>query len=347
MKYYVYAIIIVSLISSGIAVYEKSHAHKSIYVVAMTPDEMSNALKNGSVQGFISWEPHDSKAVTSGYGRSLINSKDMWENHPSCVLAISEDLKDEDMIKALIWAHVKGTRYINDPANRETVLKYGSEFMALDRNTVAAAIDNTVFEEFPDMKEAKKGFEILSAAGTFKKSPDSMGYKDLDEFLSSVIIDKYYNDVKKRLDEDPAWVPKAVNGSLKFGYLESNMHELAMYVAQKEGYFEKVGLVPGKNIQFTGYRNGLSITNAFDHREVDVATLGMTPILRYRINNNGRVQIIGGVNSGGSSLIVRADSDIKTIDDLSGSTIATSGFGSCQDVILRKMFEGFEIKTSK
>ncbi|MCZ7356730.1 MAG: ABC transporter substrate-binding protein [Candidatus Methanoperedens sp.] len=342
MKKYVYAIIVVLIVASaGIIIYEKSQAKRTIYVVSMTADEMSRALKNGTIKGFISWEPYDSKAVTSGYGRYLVNSRDIWNNHPSCIIAISEDLKDEDMIRALLWAHMKGTRFINDPANREKVLKYGSEFTGVDRTTVSEAINNTVYQEFPDLKETKKGFEILNEAGTFKKSQD---YNDLDGFLSSIILDRYYNDIRKKLEDNPDWAPPAVNGSMRFGYLDGNLHELAMYVAEKEGYFEKAGLVPGKNIQFIGYRNGLAIMNAFDHREVDAATLGMTPVLRYRINDNGRVNIIGGVNSGGSSLIVGADSDINSIDDLNGNTIATPGFGSCQDVVMRKMFEGFEIK---
>ncbi len=345
MKNYVYIFTTILMLSSiGVVFYERSQSQKSIYVVSMTADEMADSLKNGTINGFISWEPYDSKAVAAGYGRYLVNSKDIWNNHPSCVLAISEDLKDEDMIKALVWVHVKGTRFINDPVNREKVLKYGSEFTGLNRIAVSEAINNTVYVEFPDLAETKRGFEILDKAGTFKKNPASMGYNNLDEFFSDVILDEYYNEVRKRLDDDPDWAPHVVNGSLRFAYLEGNLHELALYVAQKEGYFEKVGLVPNKNIQLTGYRNGLAITNAFDHREVDAATLGMTPILRYRINNNGRVRVVGGVNSGGSSLIVGADSGIKSIEDLGGSTIATPGFGSCQDVIMRKMFEGFEIK---
>lgn len=116
-------------------------------------------------------------------------------------------------------------------------------------------------------------------------------------------------------------------------------------MAQEEGYFEKVGLLPGKNLHFMKFRNGLAMTNAFAHREVDIATFGMTPLLRYWINDNGKLYIISGVNSGGTALVVKADSDIRSIDDLDGKTIATSGFGSIQDLIMRKMFEGFEIKT--
>lgn len=346
MKKYIYiliTLILISLLYAGID-YEISHSQQTIYVVSMTVDEMSAALKEGKIAGFISWEPYPAKAVVDGYGRYLVNSKDIWEDHPSCILATSEFLKDEDIIKALVWVHLKSTRFINDPANREKVLKYGSEFTGVDKEAVSGAINNTVYIEFPDLSEMKKGFEIMSKAGDFKESSASTGNGE-DEFLSNLILDRYYNEIRRRLDADPEWTPPSVNGSLKFGYIDGNIHHLAVYVGQKEGYFEKVGLIPDKNIKFLRFRNGLAITNAFNHREVDAAAFGVTQLLRYRINDNGKAYIINGMNSGGTSLIVRADSDIKSIYDLDGSTIATSGFGSIQDLIMRKMFEGFAIKT--
>ena len=342
----IYIIIGVLLISTiGLVMYEKAPEQKSIYVVSMTADEMSTSLKNGSIDGFISWEPYPAKFVMDGYGKYLLNSKDIWKNHPSCVLAISPDLMDEDMVNALVWVHLKSTRFINDPSNREKVLQYGMDFSGLDRKIVSAAINNTVYIEYPDMEQVKKGIEIATIAGVFKNSIDSLGYKDVDEFLDNLFFERYYNETRLKLEKDPEWTPPLVNGNISFGYIEGNIHYLAMYIAQKEGYFEKVGLVPGKNIQFTGYRSGRAITEAFKHREVDVATLGSTVLLRYRINDNGRVRVISGMNSGGSSLVVGANSSFQSIDDLNGHKIATPGFGTCQDTLIRKMFEGFEIKT--
>ncbi|MCX9025135.1 MAG: ABC transporter substrate-binding protein [Candidatus Methanoperedens sp.] len=347
MKSYVYIIIIGLLVfSAGFVVYEKSHTRKSITVVSMTADEMSANLANGTIAGFISWEPYPAKAVDEGYGRYLVNSSDIWENHPSCVLAISDDLKDEDMIRALVWAEIKGARFINNPSNHEKVLEYGENFSGLDKNEVSMAIDNTVYIEYPDVSQVKKAIDIQAKAGTFKNTIESLGYNNTDEFLSSLFIDKYYNEVSKKLKEDPNWTPPAVNGSLRFGYIEGNIHYLSMYIAQKEGYFEKAGLIPGQNVQFVAYRNGRAITDAFKHREVDVATLGSTVLLRFRINDKGRIHIVNGVNSGGTSLVVRADSNIRSIDDLNGLKIATPGFGTCQDTLMRKMFEGYEFKTN-
>ena len=343
MKKYIYTIILISLpllFYAGFDIYENSVPSKTIHVVSMTPDEMSFALKNGTISGFVSWEPHPAKAVIEGYGRYLVNSKDIWHDHPGCVLVKSEFITDDNMIRALVWAQIKGTRFINDPANREKAIKYASFFTEVDAKTATLALNSTAYNEFPDKNEIKMAFDIMDKAGGFKNRPE-----DIDGFLSNIILDKYYNDIRQQLDADPDWTPPAVNGSIRFGFLERNIHYLAVYVAQEEGYFEKVGLIPGKNIKFMKFRNGLAMTNAFAHREVDIATFGLTPLLRYWINDNGRIYIINGVNSGGTALIVRAGSDIRSIDDLDGKIIATSGFGSIQDLVMRKMFEGFEIKT--
>ena len=343
MKKYRYIIIVISLfilIYAGISLYEKSPTRKTIKVVSMTADEMTIALKNETISGFVSWEPQPATSVIDGYGRYLVNSKDVWPNHPSCVLVKSEYIVDDNMIRALVWAQLKGTSFINDPLNREKVIRYASEFTNIDGQAASLALNDTIYNEFPDKNEMKIGFDIMDKAGAFKNRPN-----DIDGFLSTIILDKYYTDIKKRVDSDPDWTPPAVNGSLRFGFIEGNIHYLAVYVAQEEGYFEKAGLIRGKNLQFIKFRNGQAITNAFAHREVDIATFGMTPLLRYWINDNGKLYIISGVNSGGTALVVRADSDIHSIDDLNGKTIATSGFGSIQDLIMRKMFEGFEIKT--
>jgi NitT/TauT family transport system substrate-binding protein len=216
-----------------------------------------------------------------------LNSKDVWPDHPSCVLVKSEFIVDEDMIRAIVWAQLKGTMFINDPANREKVMNYASTFTEVDNQSASLALDSMTYNEFPVKEEMKVAFDIMDKAGAFKDSPN-----DIDGFFSNIILDTYYKDIKKRLDTDPGWTPSHVNGTIRFGFLESNLHHLAVYVANEEGYYEKVGLIPGKNLQFMKFRNGQAMTNAFAHREVDIATFGMTPLLRYWINDTGRIFII-------------------------------------------------------
>ncbi|MBE0524857.1 MAG: ABC transporter substrate-binding protein [Methanosarcinales archaeon] len=338
-------IIIIFILSlAAITLFQKPNIERSIYVVSMTPEEMEISLKDGSIAGFISWEPFPAKAVSEGYGKYLVHSMDIWEDHPCCVLAVSENI-DEDMINGLLWVQIKSTRFINDPANRDWIENYGSEFTGINKTAVSIAINNTQYLELPDLNETKQEFEILSKTGSLKNSPTSVGYQNVDELLADLIIAEYYIEIKTKLDEDPDWVPDVVDGNLRLGVIEGDLHNLAVYVAIKEGYFEQIGLIPDRNIHFLKFRNGVTITNALSQHEVDVATFGMTPLLMYRVNDNGKVFVISGLNSGGTSLVVSADSEIRSIDDLTGSTIATPGFGSIQDVILRKMFDGFTIKT--
>ena len=130
MKKYSYIIIIISLfilIYAGVSLYEKSHSQKTINVVSMTADEMSVALKNETISGFFSWEPHPAKAVIDGYGRDLVVSKDIWPNHP---------------------------------ANREKVIRYASEFTNIDRQAASLALNDTIYNEFLDKNEMKIGFSL-------------------------------------------------------------------------------------------------------------------------------------------------------------------------------------------
>ncbi len=77
MKKYIYIVSIISLFLlfyAGFGIYEKSHAQKTINVVSMTTDEMSSALKNETIEGFVSWEPHpESRGVTAPCTQLLNN----------------------------------------------------------------------------------------------------------------------------------------------------------------------------------------------------------------------------------------------------------------------------------
>jgi NitT/TauT family transport system substrate-binding protein len=170
MHIYIIAIIIIIillLLITVIKVIDKTHIEKTIYVASMTPQEMEAGLKDGTIAGFISWEPYPAKTVSEGYGRYLVNSSEIWENHPCCVLAISDNIKDEDMIRALVWMQIKSTRFINDPINWNTIVNYGSDFTGVDKTAMSIAINNTEFLEFPDVDETRKVFSHISSLKYF------------------------------------------------------------------------------------------------------------------------------------------------------------------------------------
>ena len=58
------------------------------HIMVIKPPEMIGALRNRDIDGFIAWEPFPAKAVTMGVGQILITSRDIWKDHPCCVLAV-------------------------------------------------------------------------------------------------------------------------------------------------------------------------------------------------------------------------------------------------------------------
>ena len=61
-----------------------------------------------------------------------MQSGEVWKNHPCCVLAASERLRDQNVLLALVWAHVRTTQFINDPRLKEKVLDYARQFTGKD-----------------------------------------------------------------------------------------------------------------------------------------------------------------------------------------------------------------------
>lgn len=55
MKKYYVVILLVIILFAGFKLSEINSSKKTIYVVSMTANEMSGALKNGTIDGFISW----------------------------------------------------------------------------------------------------------------------------------------------------------------------------------------------------------------------------------------------------------------------------------------------------
>jgi len=125
---------------------------------------------------------------------------------------------------------------------------------------------------------------------------------------------------------------------VRIGYLSADLHQLAIYIALKEGYYNEVGLVEGENlIVKPPYVNGVAVMEAFKNKEIDASYLGGAPATLKRINDKTNIHIVAGANNEGSAIVVRADSDIYNTSDLQGKTIATPGVGTVQDFIVRQV----------
>ena len=305
---------------------------EEVQVVKLSPRDMVEQLKLGEIDAFVAWEPFASEAVVNGYGKVMATSHDIWPNHPCCVVAAQKNV-DKDILTAIVWAHVKATRFINDERNRENVIEYAMEFTGKDRAVIEEALKRIKFVEYPDKKEFKKYYEKLKENGYITKTPQDLGYESEEEFFNDFLDDSVYNQVIENLSKNVSWIPKKVNATVRMGYLTADLHQLAFYVALKEGYYEDVGL----NIVKKEFTNGVFEMEGFKQNEIDVGYLGGSPATLKRVNDNIKIKIIAGANNEGSAIVVR--SDISDPKDLAGKKIAIPGYGTVQDFLLRLFVE--------
>ncbi len=315
-------------------------AETGIKVVTMSPRDMVEQLKLGEIDAFVAWEPFVSEAVVKGYGRVIATSHDIWSEHPCCILAIREDEKDSDIAVALVWAHIKATRFINSEENRDKVLQYAQEFTGKDKEVIVEAMKRIKFVEYPDVDEFVKYYQNLKSGGYLTKTPEDLGYSDEDEFLKDFLYDDVYNFVVEKLKENESWTPRKVNATVRMGYLTADLHQLAFYVAMKEGYYSQLGL----KVEKKEYPNGVVEMEGFKNGEIDAGYLGGAPATLKRINDDVKISVIAGANSEGSAIVAR---DASSVKDLAGKKVAIPGFGTVQDFLLRMAAEkaGLKVKT--
>ena len=291
-----------------------------VYVVTMPPPTMREQFIAGNIDGFIAWEPFNADLVLNENASYLIQSSDIWPNHTCCVLTTKTE--DENIIKALLWAHIKATEFINDPINYKKVVKYATEFTGKDEDVVREALDHIEFIEYPNEERFKEFFYKLKE------------YNYLIKPKEITFLDKsYYNEIKDKTEK-----PNFVNKTVRLGYLTGDLHQLAFYVALKEGYYDVVF----KEVKTLKFNNGVYAMDAYHSNLIDAGYIGSSPVILKIVNEDIDIKVMGGANNVGSALVVRKD--IKSLDDLEGKIIAIPGFGTVQDIIFKIIANSSNLK---
>ena len=106
-----------ALAISGCAGRQPASENKNaVNVVQTNPSDMAKKLAAGEIDAFIAWEPFNAQAVLNGQGKYLVQSSEIWPDHPCCVLASAYSLSDPAVLQALVWSHIKATEFINNSA---------------------------------------------------------------------------------------------------------------------------------------------------------------------------------------------------------------------------------------
>jgi NitT/TauT family transport system substrate-binding protein len=90
-----------------------------VKILEMPPPDMPAALYSKSVDAITSGEPYMGQAELDGYGRVLYQTKDVWPNFISCVLAVREDaIRDHrETVQKLVDGIARSGKWLDQTMN--------------------------------------------------------------------------------------------------------------------------------------------------------------------------------------------------------------------------------------
>ncbi len=99
---------------------------QDLQIAAVPPPQMVAKMKAGELDGFLAPDPMNQRAVYDGIGFIHLLSKEIWDGHPCCAYAASEEFiaTRPTAAKALLKAIIEATAYANNPAHRKLIAQF-------------------------------------------------------------------------------------------------------------------------------------------------------------------------------------------------------------------------------
>jgi nitrate/nitrite transport system substrate-binding protein len=96
---------------------------QDIQIRAVPPPEMVANLRADNIDGFLAPDPVNQRAVYDGVGFIHILSKDIWQGHPCCAFAASQEFVTTmpNTYRALLKAIIDATAYATKAENRKEI----------------------------------------------------------------------------------------------------------------------------------------------------------------------------------------------------------------------------------
>lgn len=140
---------------------------RDIQIRVVPPPEMVANLRAGNLDGYLSPDPFNQRAVWEQIGFIHILTKDIWEGHPCCAFACPATLATEtpNTYGALLKAIVDATQYAAKPENRKEISE-------------AIAPTNYLNQPVPVIEQVLTG-RFADGLGNVKDVPDRI---DFDPF---------------------------------------------------------------------------------------------------------------------------------------------------------------------
>ncbi|SNB45127.1 ABC transporter substrate-binding protein [Geobacter sp. DSM 9736] len=117
---------------------------KDVQWIEMPPPDMPAALARGDIKGFIVAEPFGTKAIQAGFGKKLLNAKDIWPDYICCALVLNPSFKKKypAAAKEYIDSFTAAGRFID--ANRGEAIRIARQYMNIDEKVFVQSLTHDV-----------------------------------------------------------------------------------------------------------------------------------------------------------------------------------------------------------
>lgn len=99
------------------------------------------------------------------------------------------------------------------------------------------------------------------------------------------------------------------------------------------------------NVTWTSFNAGPAEIEAIFAGEIDLGYIGPVPAINANVKSDGDVKIISNATNAGAVLLVRKDSGIASVKDLSGKKVAVPQLGNTQHLCLLSLLSDNGLKT--
>ena len=164
------------------ALNQKGISFKEVKIITLSPPEMAQALKAGQIDAFLVWQPYPARAVQRGEGRILMDSSELWPNHPCCALISSESARTNGLAARVVRAHKKAITYIKE--HPDEAIAIAVQKTGMDETTVREALAHVVYTHVPAVAEEEEYVNFLHSLGYIKQG-DARAFTR--EFIHSLV----------------------------------------------------------------------------------------------------------------------------------------------------------------
>ena len=171
-----------------------SFSDLELFPGTIKPPDMPQSLQTGRISGYFVWEPFVAKSVAGGYGKALVESKDIWPGHPCCVVVTRNDfaLTKDRVVAAVVSAHRKAVQFIADnPADAKAIAQKWTKLDAAVIDNAFTRVKYTYDLSKNDVKRFVREIISLGESGTIKPIITSDDVPDLDAFVNKVVNLQY------------------------------------------------------------------------------------------------------------------------------------------------------------